>query len=155
MRSLKVVSVLIFMFFLSACASLSNFGKKVDQTSPDAVANAYIEAFYSGNSGTIKKILAPKELAEINEDEDARMIFIAVENIGKYIENGGGYKNLKIKDIKKGNNDTSRNYYYDIDLPYVTRHSPTEWFEKSASIDLIKDANGLWWIAEIDGIYRL
>ncbi|HHR5882542.1 TPA: hypothetical protein ACS7XF_002503 [Providencia alcalifaciens] len=154
MRSLRVATVFIFIFFLSACASLPGFGKKTDQTSPDSVAQTYIEAFYTGNSNTIKNILLPSELTEINEDPEASLIFVAVENIGKYIKNGGGYKNLKMREMTKDKHDTARTYYYRIELPYVTRHSPTEWLEESSSIDLVKDANGLWWIKQIDGIYK-
>ncbi|NHC61677.1 hypothetical protein [Paenalcaligenes suwonensis] len=61
------------------------------QSSPDAVAMAYITAFYSGDSRSIKKLLEPSVLAEIEADSDTRLVFVAVENIGNYVRSGGGW----------------------------------------------------------------
>ena len=155
MKLLKFTAVSIWVVLLSACVSMANFGYKVYQSSPDAVALSYITAFYSGDSRSIKKLLEPSVLAEIEEAPDTRLIFVAVENIGDYVKSGGGYKNLRITDIKKYRDDESRTYFYDIDLPYVSRHSPVEWMEKFSSISLVKDQQGLWWVDEVDGIYQL
>lgn len=155
MRLFNVASLAVWAFLLSACVSIPGLGPKVDQSSADAVALAYIEAFYTGNSRSIKRILEPSVLEDFESDPDSRLIFVAVENIGQYVNNNGGYKNLKITDVKKYGGDNSLTYYYDIDLPYVTRHSPTRWLEKSSSIDLIQDKQGLWWVNEIDGISQL
>jgi predicted small secreted protein len=152
MRALKVASLAVLAFLLSACVSIPGLGPKVDQSSADAVALAYIEAFYTGDSRTIKRILEPTALEELESDSDSTFVILSIEKIGQYVQKNGGYKNLKITDVKKNGNDTSRTYYYDIDIPYATRHIPTQWRDQSSSIELLKDAQGLWWANEIDGI---
>ncbi|MGG4774922.1 hypothetical protein E4695_12060 [Alcaligenaceae bacterium 429] len=152
MRLFNVVSLAVWAFLLSACVSIPGLGPKVDQSSADAVALTYIEAFYTGNSRTIKHILEPSVLAELESNAESSLIMLSIEKIGQYVQNNGGYKNLKITDIKKSSDDTSRTYYYDIDLPYASRHSATQWLDQSGSIELVKDTQGLWWADEIDGI---